>query len=302
MEALDQVRLNFDEQNLLVMNLCIGFIMFGVALALRISDFRRIWEMPKGIFAGVLSQFILLPLITFFLVKLIDPISSVALGMILVAACPGGNLSNMLTLLARGDAALSVSLTALCTLLAVVMTPLNFSFWASLYLSNQQNMQAIDINFADMLRTLVLIMGIPMLAGMFLAHKFPALTNKWNKPIRTISIVIFLSFIAGAFASNFELFLKYIHLIILVVLAHNALAYTAGYLLGRSLRLPLAQTKAVAIETGIQNSGLALVIIFNFFDGLGGMAFIAGWWGIWDMISGLLLAFGLARVKDGKSY
>ena len=147
METLDQVKLHFNEQSVLIMNICIGFVMFGVALELKVSDFKKILENPRGIAAGMVSQFILLPLLTFLLVLLIDPMPSIALGMILVASCPGGNISNMLSLLAKGNAALSVSLTAFSTLLAIVMTPLNFSLWSSLYLSNH-TAQEISIDLA----------------------------------------------------------------------------------------------------------------------------------------------------------
>ncbi len=298
MEVLDQVQLHFNQQSLLLMNICMGFVMFGVALELKFSDFKKIYEYPRGIVAGLCSQFFVLPLITFLLVHLIKPIPSVALGMILVAACPGGNISNMLSLLARGNAALSVSLTAFSTLLAVILTPVNFSFWASMYLNTSSHLNAISVDLWEMVEAVTLLLGIPLIAGMWMAHRYPKITQKWNRVVRHLSVVIFAVFIIGAFAANLDIFVQYIHLIMFMVLAHNALAYAAGYGLGKAFRLSLADTKAIAIETGIQNSGLALVLIFSFFEGLGGMALMAGWWGIWDIISGLILALLLSRVKE----
>lgn len=297
MEALDELTLHFNQQSLQLMNFCLGLVMFGVALELRLSDFRRLLVQPRAILVGLVSQLMLLPAITYLLVMLMQPTTSVALGMLLVAACPGGNLSNMLTLMAKGNGALSVSLTAIATLLAVITVPLNFTFWSGIYLQSQTEVQDISLSAWQMISTLLWVVGLPLLLGMVVNHRFPDFTCKAQKPMRLLSLVIFGAFIAAAFAANFDLFLQYIHLLLLIVLAHNTLAYVVGYVLGTSFRLEIADRKAISLETGIQNSGLALVIIFSFFDGWGGMAFLAGWWGIWDIISGLLLAWGLSKVK-----
>jgi BASS family bile acid:Na+ symporter len=231
------------------------------------------------------------------LVLLINPWPSVALGMLLVAACPGGNVSNFMSLLAKGNAALSVSLTAFSTLAALVMTPFNFAFWGKLYASTNDHVASISLDPFAMFQAIVLVVGIPLLLGMWFATQYPAFTTKIKKSIKILSLVIFAGFIIGAFSANFDIFLNYIHLIILIVLVHNAVAFAGGYYLGKFFSLPLADTKAIAIETGIQNSALALLLIFDFFDGLGGMAIIAGWWGIWDIFSGLALAWLLSRVE-----
>nr|WKN39168.1 bile acid:sodium symporter family protein [Tunicatimonas sp. TK19036] len=296
MEVLDELTLHFNQQSLQLMNFCLGLVMFGVALELSIADFRRLLLQPRAIIVGLASQVLLLPAITYLLVLLIQPTTSVALGMLLVAACPGGNLSNMLTLMARGNGALSVSLTALATLLAVVTVPLNFTFWAGIYVQSQVEVQPISLSAWQMISTLLWVVGLPLLLGMMVNHKFSGFAQRIHRPMRIISLIIFGAFIAAAFAANFSLFLQYIHLLVLIVLAHNALAYVVGYGLGAGFGLKTPDRKAIALETGIQNSGLALVIIFSFFDGWGGMAFLAGWWGIWDIISGLLLAWGLSKV------
>ncbi|MEK6475963.1 bile acid:sodium symporter family protein [Catalinimonas sp. 4WD22] len=301
MEVLDEIKLNFNQDSLLLLNICMGLVMFGVAIELRLADFKNLWHKPKSLIIGLIAQFLILPLLTYLLVLLIDPIPSVALGMILVACCSGGNLSNMLSVMSGGNGALSVSLTAIATLAAVVATPANFALWGNLYLSSGASLPQISISFMEMLETILLIVGIPLLLGMLFNHYFPKLTAKVRKPIRIISVVIFGVFIVGAFAANFHIFLEYIHFIMLLVIIHNALAYGGGYSLGQIFSLSLPDKKAIALETGIQNSGIALVLIFNFFDGLGGMAIIAGWWGIWDIISGLALAWGLSKVKKGIS-
>jgi len=301
MEVLDEIQLNFNQDSLLLMNICMGLVMFGVALELSLQDFKIILKKPKGFIAGLISQFLLLPAVTFLLVLLIEPTSSVALGMILIACCSGGNISNMLTVMAGGNPALSVSLTAFATLAAVVATPANFTLWGNLYLSTGADLPRVSISFLDMLKTILLMVGLPLILGMWFREKFPKINEKIRRPIRLLSIVIFAAFVIGAFSANFQIFLDYIHFIILIVLLHNALAYGGGYGLGKIFKLSLADKKTITVETGIQNAGIALILIFNFFDGLGGMAIIAGWWGIWDIISGLTVAWGLSHIKSTKT-
>ena len=301
MEVLDEIQLNFNQDSLLLLNICMGLVMFGVAIELDLGDFAKVLKQPRGFIAGLISQFLLLPVITFMLVLLIDPIPSVALGMILIACCSGGNISNMLTVMAGGNGALSVSLTAFATMAAVVATPANFALWGNLYLSTGAELPTVSISFLEMLKTVLLMLGLPLVLGMLFRHKFPELNDRIRKPIRIVSIVIFGAFVVGAFSANFQIFLEYIHFIILIVLLHNALAYGSGYSLGKIFGLSTADKKAITIETGIQNAGIALVLIFNFFDGLGGMAIIAGWWGIWDIVSGLAVAWGLSKIKSPRA-
>lgn len=293
LETLDWIRLNFSSGGLLFMNITIAFIMFGVALGIKLSHFRMLILRPKPVILGVVSQFILLPALTFLLVILIRPTPSVAMGMILVAACPGGNISNFISSIAKGNVALSVTLTAISTVAAIFMTPLNFAFWGRMYSEASSLVIPISIDPVEMLKTVVILLGIPVVLGIGFANRFPLLTQKIMKPIRTISIVLFLGFVVAAFSSNFGYFLKYIHLIILIVLAHNALALITGFSVGSLGKVPRRDRRTISIETGIQNSGIALVLIFNpkLFDGLGGMAFIAAWWGIWHIISGMLMAY-----------
>jgi len=293
LETLDWVRLNFSPGGLLFMNITIAFIMFGVALGIRLEHFRLLISRPTPVLIGVFSQFFALPALTFLLVILIRPTPSIALGMILVSACPGGNISNFISAVAKGNVALSVTLTAIATISAIFMTPFNFALWGKLYTDASNLVIPISIDPVEMLKTVIILLGIPVVLGIAFANRFPILTQKIMKPIRTISLLLFLSFIVAAFSSNFGYFLKYIHLIILIVLAHNALALLTGFSLGSLGKVARKDRRSLSIETGIQNSGIALVLIFNprLFDGLGGMAFIAAWWGIWHIIAGLVMAY-----------
>jgi BASS family bile acid:Na+ symporter len=210
--------------------------------------------------------------------------------MILIAACPGGNLSNIMTYLARGNTAISVSMTAVSTAAAVVMTPFNLSLWGSLNPATAPILRQVSLSPMDVFTTIFVILGIPLCLGLLLSRIFPSLADKVRKPFRVISFLIFILFVALALKANWEVFLHVIGLVVFVVLAHNALALTLGYVSGRIFGLPERDVRAVAIEVGIQNSALGLVLIFNFFAGLGGMAIIAAWWGIWHIISGLSVA------------
>lgn len=293
LETLDWVRLNFSSGGLLFMNITLAFIMFGVALGIKLEHFKLLFSKPKPVLLGIFSQFIALPALTFLLVILIRPTPSVALGMILVAACPGGNISNFISSMAKGNVALSITLTAFATITAIFMTPFNFALWGRLYAEASTLVIPISIDPVEMLRTVVILLGIPVVLGIGFANRFPMITQKIMKPFRTISLLLFLGFIVGAFSSNFGYFLKYIHLIILIVLIHNALALLTGFSIASLGKVLRKDRRTISIETGIQNSGIALVLIFNprLFDGLGGMAFIAAWWGIWHILSGLLIAY-----------
>lgn len=287
---LDSITLNFSQGDLLLLNLALALIMFGVALDLKWEDFRYLVKNPKAFFLGIFSQFLLLPFLTWVLISLIQPPPSVALGMFLVAACPGGNVSNFLTSLARGNTALSVSLTAFSTVISIVSTPLNFALWAGFYQPTSILLREISLDITDVFFTVAIILGIPLILGILTRQKFSNFADMASKILKPLSILIFAAFVGLAFAGNFDIFIQYISLIFLWVLAHNFLALSAGFLTGMLGRLPVPDVKTLTIETGIQNSGLGLVLIFTYFEGLGGMAIITALWGIWHLISGMAIA------------
>ncbi len=295
--TIDQVQLNFSEDSLWLLNLCLGFIMFGVALELKPAHFKEFLKDPKPVLVGLFSQFLLLPALTFLICWWIKPHPSMALGLMLVAACPGGNVSNFISLQANGNAALSVALTAISTSISVFMTPLNFTFWGGLYEPGAELLTTIDINGFKIFKSVLTLLGIPLVIGMLTAHFKPNFTKTISKGVRFTSILIFAAFVIIAFTKNTDIFLQYIGIIVALVLLHNALALTSGYSIARLFRLSSSNRRTIAIETGIQNSGLGLVIVFNFFDGLGGMAIVAGWWGIWHILSGMALATYWSKFK-----
>ena len=293
LKVLDEINLNFNEAGLLVLNITLAFIMFGVALGLKVDNFKEVVFNPKSAVIGIFSQFVLMPAMTFLLILAIQPSASVAMGMILVAACPGGNISNFITSLAKGNVELSVSLTGIADLSAIVMTPFNFAFWAGMYSVTSEMAIPISIDLYEMFKTMIVLLAIPITIGMLFAYKLPKITKVIIKPIKFLSILIFLGYIVGALALNFDYFIEYIHLIVLIVLIHNALAFATGFAMSKIFRLSERNTRTITIETGIQNSGLGLVLIFNpnLFNGLGGMAFIAAWWGLWHIVSGMAIGF-----------
>lgn len=271
--------------------------MFGIALEIRLEDFKNIFKNPKAALIGLLSQFLILPLLTYLVILIVQPLPSIALGMMLVAACPGGNISNFLSHLSGANSALSVSLTAVATFLSLIFTPINLELYASLYPPTQELLTKISISPGDVVQTILLIIALPLIIGMAVQHYLTAVAQKIAPTLKVLSILIFLAFVGIAFAKNFDLFLAYIHTVVFLVLAHNGLALGTGFYLGKLARLNLRDCRTLAIETGIQNSGLGLVIIFAFFEGLGGMALVTAWWGIWHILSGLGIAFYWSKKK-----
>jgi len=297
METLDEVQIHFDSQGLWVLNSALAIIMFGVALGITLDDFKHVLKQPKLVLIGVLCQFILLPLVTFLLVILIKPQPSIALGMFMVAACPGGNISNFMTHLAKGNTPLSISLTAFATFLAIFMTPFNFRFYSALYTPTSDILKTIELDSFQLIQLVFLILGVPLFFGMLLRRKRPALASKLSKLLKPVSIIVFMAIVLVAFLNNMDVFNTYIHHVLAIGVTHNLVALLLGFLVAKGFRLSLKNQKTMAIETGIQNSGLGLLLIFSFFNGIGGMAILAAFWGIWHIVSGLLLAFLWSRKK-----
>lgn len=290
MESFDSVRINFSEDQLVLLNICLAFLMFGISLDIRLADFRQVLRTPKAPLVGLSSEYLLLPLLTLALIYLLQPAPSLALGMLLIAVCPGGSVSNFMVHSARGNVALSVMLTSVTTLGAIVITPLAFAFWMQFVELPEALRASVHVEPAQMLRTIVQLVLVPVSLGMFFAARFPALVLKVRRPIAWLSILIFLGFVVFAIAGNYEFIRKYLFLVFWLVLLHNGLSLLMGYRFARVLGQNEANSRAISIETGIQNSGLGLILVFNFFDGLGGMAILLAWWGVWHLISGMLLA------------
>jgi BASS family bile acid:Na+ symporter len=279
-----------------MINAAIGLMMLGVSLDLKLEDFKRILVAPRAPGIGLVAQFVLLPAFTFLLVWILRPHPSMALGMILVASCPGGNLSNIMTYLAKGNCAVSITMTAISTIAAIFMTPLNLSLWGGLNPKTAEILRAVSLSPWDVFITVFVILGIPLILGQVLTRVFPGLADRVRRPFKIFALVFFIVIVSLALAANWKYFVAYVGIVMFAVFIHNAMALNIGYWTGRLVGLKQADARAVCIEVGIQNSALGLVLVFNFFDGLGGMAIVVAWWGVWHIIAGLATAFIFTRI------
>ncbi len=288
--GLDDVVLNLDAGARSGLSLILALMMFSVGLGLRTDDFRRVLRRPGVILFGTALQVLALPALTFLLTFLIAPTASIALGMMVVAACPGGNASNVLTQAARGDAALSVSLTALSSALAVLTTPFNIVFWAGLHPRTSSLLTTIGLDRGAFLSETALTLGLPLATGLLLAERATAFAGRIRKPLHTFSLLALGGFIVGALITNGSPLATAGWFIFPVLVIQDAMALLLGYSSARLAGLSGAAQRAFTFETGIRNSGLGLVILLGHFKGLGGAALITAGWGVWHLISGGMLA------------
>ena len=288
-----------------LLNIVLAFVMFGVALGIKPATFVDIIKNPKSILTGITCQLILLPALTLILIMIcgdwISPM--IALGMILVASCPGGNISNFITSLSRGNSELSVSLTAFNTAACIFTTPLNFAFWGKMYLNFAGNrnigvLPELQIPLGDIFQSIFIIMGIPLILGILCGQYLPKVAKVLKKPLQHLSIIVFIAMVIIIFKGNFDVFMQAIRYIFLIVLIHNLLALGIGFGTSTLMKLPYKDRRTITIETGIQNSGLGLALLLNpnifspeQWTNNGGMLVITAWWGVWHIISGLTLAF-----------
>lgn len=299
MNEIDQIQVHFNRESLFFLNILIGFMMFGVALDIKIEDFKNVLKSPKPIAVGLLCQYLLFPLGTLGLIYIFNPPASLALGMVLIAACPSGNMANYMTHRAKANVALSVSLNALIVLLSFISIPLVFKFWSSFVPNIMSLGTLIEIPFFDMFILVTQLIIIPLGTGLFLNEKFPNIVAKIKKPISTVSLILFFGFIIGAVINNWDNVVKYLSLIFFIVLIHNALGLLVGYYTGKIFRLAEKDCQTLSIESSIHNTALGLIIIFQFFNGLGGMAIVAAWYGTWDLIAPFAVATYWSH-KNGK--
>ena len=308
LESLNALTINFGTGGMFIVNIILAFVMFGVALGIKPQTFKDVFKNPKSVIIGVCSQWIALPAVTFLVAialnQWITPM--IALGMILVASCPGGNISNFMSSLSKGNIELSVSMTAITTAFAPIVTPFNFFFWGSLYshvISIQNDLPRLVIPFFPMLEQILLLLGVPIFLGLLFARYFPNATKKITKPAQILSILLFIAMAIVSFSQNFQLIVDNIIYVFFIVLLHNASALGTGFLGGTLGKVSIADRRSLTIETGIQNSGLGLILLFNpaifppeiWHGHYGGMLFITAWWGIWHIVSGLTVAYLFRR-------
>lgn len=303
LESLNGVTINFGESGMTIVNIILAFVMFGVALGIKPHTFKDVFKNPKSVIVGVLLQWIGLPLITFIICLILNPwiTPMIALGMILVACCPGGNISNFISSLSKGNVELSVSMTAITTAFAPLVTPLNFFVWGNLYsyfVSVRADIPTLHIPFMPMLQQILLLLGVPIVLGLFFSKRHPNATKKITKPAQILSILLFIGMVIISFSQNFQIFINHLFYVVFIVLLHNAAALATGYFGGKLAKLPVKDCRSLTVEIGIQNSGLGLVLLFNpaifppeiWHNHYGGMLFITAWWGIWHIVSGLTVA------------
>ncbi len=299
LQNLNSISLNFNESSQTWINLALAIIMFGVALGTRIQTFKTVFKKPKSLLIGLISQWIILPAITFIIIFLCkDYISPmVALGMILVASCPGGNISNFMSHFAKGNTELSVSMTAVTTLTASIITPANFAFWGGLYYSiitTNSEVPILSIKFFPIFKQVLILLGLPILLGIIFTSRFPEIAKRAAKPFQYVSLIFFMFLVTLALSQNWSIFTDYLFYIFIIVLIHNFVALLTGFYSATIFKLPKLDRRSLTLEIGIQNSGLGLVLLFNpnIFpqEGIGGMLIITAWWGIWHILSGLIVS------------
>ncbi len=311
--SLDALVIDLGAREMFLVNIILAIVMFGVALGIKMQTFKDVFRNPKSVITGILLQWIALPAVTCLLAIILNPFITpmVAIGMILVASCPGGNISNFMSSLSKGNVELSVSMTAITTVFAPVVTPLNFWFWGTLYsrfATLHNDIPTLEIPFIDMLYQILLILGVPIILGMVFSHYLPKAAEKIMKPLQILSILLFLGMVAVSLKQVLTALDPSLYWSILVILTfvilHNATALSTGYLGATLMRVPTIDRRSLTIEVGIQNSGLGLTLLFNpaifppeVWSHNGGMVLITALWGVWHIASGLIVASTFRRTK-----
>ena len=267
-------------------NWLLGIVMFGMGLTLKVSDFKVVFSRPKDIIIGFIAQFTLMPLIAFLLTKAFNLPTEIAVGVILVGTCPGGTSSNVMTYLSKGDVPLSVGMTAVSTLFAPLMTPLLTLLYAG---------QRVDVNAVAMFLSIVKVVLVPIALGLVCNYFFEKVTREIVRILPLISTIAIIMIIASVVSAN-SARLKTVGLIVvLVVILHNLLGYAAGYGVGKLLRLNTTKCRALSIEVGMQNSGLATSLAATHFAQYPLATIPGAVFSVWHNISGAVYANFLAN-------
>jgi BASS family bile acid:Na+ symporter len=299
--ALDSLRIELDPVGQAGVALALVIVMFSVALGLRIQDFSFLRSKPLLFAGGVISQIVVLPLATFLLILALQPPASIALGMIVVACCPGGAVSNLLTYLSRGNVAASVALTATSSLLAAILTPTSILFWSQTYKPTATLLKTLDVNPMLFVLQTTILLAAPLVVGMVVAAKAPDVAKRIRKRTTILGVSVLVGTIIYGIAYFFPVLFPALSILGSVVVLHNAIAFATGAIAGRILSGVQATRRALTFEIGIQNSGLALVILLSQLKGLGGAAAIAAVWGVWHLIAGGILAAFFRYIDSSKA-
>ncbi len=241
----------------ILLPLSLAVIMLGMGLSLTVRDFRRVAVMPRGVLAGSVCQLVLLPMMAFVIVSFFDLRPEIAVGIVLIAVCPGGSTSNLLTYLARGDAALSITLTAISSIVTIITIPLIINLALEMYMDQGQT---VKLSVIQTMLQIAVITIIPVSAGMYIRARIPALAVKAEKPVKTASALFIAVVILAAVLRDHENLIPYFVQTGLPVFLLNVFMLISGFLIGLLVRLPIRQAATLSIESGIQNGTLAIAI------------------------------------------
>ena len=267
-------------------NTLLGIVMFGMGMTLKLSDFKVVFTKPKAVITGILSQFIIMPLLAFLLVKIFNLDPALAVGVILVGSCPGGTSSNVMTYLAKGDVALSVGMTACTTILAPVVTPALVLLLGG---------ETINVSYVSMLMSIVQVVLVPIVLGFVINHFFEKFAQACAKVLPLVSVIAICLIIMAVVAANAAKIMTVGWLIVIVVMLHNLCGYALGYGVGKLMGLSRDQMRTLSIEVGMQNSGLATSLATVHFAAMPLAAVPGTVFSVWHNISGAIYANILAR-------
>ena len=273
-------------------SILLGVVMFGMGLTLSPKDFSEVFHRPIQVIIGIVGQFVLMPLIAFFLVKVFGLSADLAAGVLLVGCCPGGTSSNVMSYLGKGDVPLSVTITSCTTILAPLVTPGLFWLFAHQY---------IEVDPAAMFWSIVKIVLLPIIGGVVINALFGTVVKKVVVALPLISVFAIISIVTAVVAASAEKIAETALIIFLVVALHNCIGYLVGFLLGKVFGMKLAQKKTLAIEIGMQNSGLAAALAAKLAatGAINPIAAVPGAvFSVWHNISGPILATFFANLND----
>jgi bile acid:Na+ symporter, BASS family len=289
-ESIDQAPFSFSPAAGIALAIMVGLLVFAVSLDLKWEQFRRVLEDPRAPVIGLVGQFLLLPAVAFLIGRVMIETPSVALGLLLVTCCPGGALSNYLTSVAKGNVAVSISMTATSTITCALVTPLIFGFWASVNPMTAGLLHQIRIDPARVAAVLMIMLVIPVTLGMLLCARRPHVAKSVRPWVRRVAMVIFATVVAVVLGSNAKLLIGFAGVALLPVLLTFAVAVTLGWILARQARLGTAERRAVTLEVAMQNVALAIGTAVAFFPSFAGVAVTAALWGVVHLTCGSALA------------
>lgn len=292
---MSDVAIDFSTTDLWLVNIAIAFMMFGVAMGMTVDDFRRVRDIPRAPVGGLVAQFLFLPALTSAAVWALQLPAELGLGMILLACCPGGTYSNVMTWLGKGSVGVSVTMTAISSVAATVLTPLNFAVWGGVNPITRPVLEEIAVDPVQVLALVTVVLAVPIAAGMTVRRRAPRFAERSERPVRFLTLALFVVIVALAFSRNLELFVDTIDTLVPTVVVHNAAALAIGFAIGTVLGLSVPDRRAVTLEVGIQNSGLGLALAFTFMPELGDVILVLAMWGVWHLVAGLALAGFWAR-------